>query len=292
MIRLLLFLLISVVAAGGTSMAENVSTCSVDMVPIQILDTLWEGKVTTLSAVGSPSGIPSFNAFVSNVTEHIAAKLAQEKLCLNSAESKERSLVQFAFIHVAASENDNHITPLLQPLEVQTSSVCRISSPWIDIAIERGPVPSVRAVVRFNERQLLADQALIAGASDVPSGVAMPLKAGDLTRYVSMYQHSKEYFLIGGKPLEKPIEELVPPDVLWLLSRTRFVDLPGSETIAMRDAMDWGAEGYTKIVITLIDQCFVSNSANIKHGSIQDMADLVPLELYKIVMPIIETPVR
>ena len=38
MIRLALFLVISVMAAGGTSMAENTSTCSVDTVPIQIVN--------------------------------------------------------------------------------------------------------------------------------------------------------------------------------------------------------------------------------------------------------------
>jgi len=101
MIRLILFLTASVMAAGGTSMAENTSTCPADTVPIQIFDTGWHSEVTTLSALGSPSGIPAFNTFVTTVTEHLAVKLAQENLCLNSAESQERSLFQFVHMHLA-----------------------------------------------------------------------------------------------------------------------------------------------------------------------------------------------
>jgi len=37
MIRLFLFIMISVMAAEGTSMAESISTCPVDTVPIKVL---------------------------------------------------------------------------------------------------------------------------------------------------------------------------------------------------------------------------------------------------------------
>lgn len=182
MVRLIIFFIISMVAIGGISMADNLSTCSVDTVPIQIFDTGWHSDVTTLSALGSPSGIPAFNTFVATVTEHIATKLAQEKLCLNSTESKERSLVQFVHMHIA----NPAANPSLPP--AGSSGVCRITSPWIDIAIERELVPSVRAIVRFNERQLLADQAVMAGAQNVPPGVAMPLTSEEFRMYVARFR--------------------------------------------------------------------------------------------------------
>ena len=294
MIRSLFFFIASVMATGGTSMAENVSTCPVDMVPIQIMRGSSPRPVSTLSTVNFVSSDTSFNALVTSVTEHLAVKLAQENLCITNGESKARSLVQFAFLRVEVSEeNDAHILPLLKPLEARSSALCRMYSPWIDIAIEREPVPSVRAIIRFSERQLLADQAVLSGARDVPSGVAIPLTYDEFGQYLSAYEQSDLYYdyVPRDPPPEKSIEELVPPDILWLLNHTPQTDMPPMETIAMMDAMEWGREGYTKIVIALIDQCFVPGGMDRQYNSVLDVADLVPLEQYKIDMPIIERKV-
>jgi hypothetical protein len=59
----------------------------------------------------------------------------------------------------------------------------------------------------------------------------------------------------------------------------------------MRKAMEMGAEGYTKIVIALIDRCFESDGSDIHYGSILDVADLVPLKQYIIATPIIVKPI-
>ena len=266
-------------------MAENISTCSVDTVPIQIVKSWRDTPVVTLSTVRLSSGDPSFNTFITTVTEHLAAKLAQENLCLISAESQERSLVQFVFMHLGTPTTNPSL-----PLE-QSNNGCRISSPWIDIAVERGPVPSVRAVVRFNEHQLLADQAVLAGAQNIPPGTYLPLEIKEFSRYVAEY--SARYSIDAIKrSFEKPIEEIVPPDILWLLDRTQdngFPPLRMNIGSTMDDVMDVGVEGYTKIVITLIDHCFASASANIHYNSVNDVADLVPLEQYKVDMPYIRT---
>ena len=247
--------------------------------------------MTTLSAAGKYgfSGNKSFNTLITTITEHIANKMSQEKLCLNNVESQKRSLVQFALLHVAVLEDD-HSQVALRPLEVSSSDVCRISSPWIDIAVERNPVPSVRAIVRFSERQLLADQAIMAGAQNVPPGVAVPLTGEEYGRYIGLYIRGtgRIHRFNNYEPLEKPIEELVPPDILWQLKRTKFGDILGSEAASMMNAMDWGADGYTKIVIALIDQCFASGQTENQYNSVLDVSDLVPLEQYKIVTPYIE----
>lgn len=285
--------MVIMMAIGGTSMAESASTCHVDTLPIQIMRGASPKPVATLSTTNFSSGDSSFNTLVTDVTEHLVGRLAQENLCLTHDDSKARSLVQFAFLRVVVSENDSHIVPLLQPLEAPSSGVCRIYSPWIDIAIERHPVPYVRAIVRFSERQLLADQAVLAGARNVPLGVAMPLSPEDFRQYKRAYLAYLDPELYPyhphreTTPLEKPIEELVPPDILWLLNHTPQSDMPPMETIAMMDAMKLGSEGYTKIVIALIDQCFASAGTDRHYNSILNVADLVPIEVYKIVMPTI-----
>ena len=130
----------------------------------------------------------------------------------------------------------------------------------------------------------MADQAVLAGASNVPPGVAMPLAGEEYGRYKGLYIRG-----IG----RGPIEELVPPDILWQFKRTKFGDILGSEVASMMNAMDWGADGYTKIVIALIDQCFASGETEKQYDSVLDISDLVALEQYKIVTPYIEThPLR
>ena len=161
----------------------------VDSVPIQILDQADPGDATTLSKVdivdypkgGYPSG---FNAFVTAVTEHLTAKLTEEKVCLNTSASQEQSLLQFVPRNITVSYRGVQV-PLVQ---LRPAGVCRISSPWIDIAIERKPVPWVRGVVRYSERQVLADQAVLAGADNVPPGEALTLNEGEVSQYIGEYE--------------------------------------------------------------------------------------------------------
>ena len=290
MIRLFLFLTLSVIMACGTSMAENVSTCSVDTVPIQTMDRWGYKDITSLSAAQIQMGDtpPGFKAFVKKVTEHLAAKLGHEGLCLNSTESRAESLLQFVPLSLAIPK-DYPPMPSMPPRKAQSFGVCRISSPWIDIAIEREPVPSVRAIIRFNERQFLADQAILDGARNVPPGMAIPLtRDEEYNQYIRVYMHRYAWRYQRATPLppEQPIEELVPPDVLWLLDHIIVDNLPGLVNTGMPGVILEGEEGYTKIVMALIDRCFDSDEVDIKFNSVLDVADLVPLEQYKSKRPI------
>ena len=54
----------------------------------------------------------------------------------------------------------------------------------------------------------------------------------------------------------------------------------------MSEATEKGAEGYTKLVLALIDRCFASsNGAKLHYKSILDAADLMPWQ-YEIDMPV------
>ena len=284
MIRLVIFFMVSLMMTG-TSQAEEASPCSVDTVPIQIITETKHLDVTTLSAAKIRDYPRGFAAFVTAVTEHLAAKLGQEKLCLYSAESQEQSLLQFVPRYVTIS--DSRPEPSVPHLKARPTGICRISSPWIDLAIERKPVPRVRGIVRWSERQLLADQAVLAGARNVPSGAAKPIKGKEYREYIDEYMDYMGSEL-RGEPALKPIEERVPPDLLWLFRRSlRSPHLYGDETdIVIRNAMKAGAENYTKIVIALIDQCLASDGADIQYNSVLDVSDLISLEQYKIITPL------
>jgi len=278
----LLLLFMFIMMKAGTSLAQEVSPCpaGVNMVPIQIMGQIKPSSVTTLSDAKILDFPPGFLYFVTSVTEHVAAKLAQEKLCLDSAENRERSLLQFVLMPVSIMET----YPLVSEpqLEAQPTAVCRISSPWIDMVIEPGPIPQVRAIVRYNERQLLADQAMLSGEQGVPTGVAKRLAASEYNQYAT------EYSRWWGSSSQTWIAERVPSDLLWLFRRTApgLVPFRNSATGTKIQVMEKGAEGYTKIVIALIDRCFESGGAAIHCDSILDVADLIQIDEYKIDMPI------
>jgi len=281
-----LFFMITMVMTDGTGLAEDASPCPADAVPIQFI-YLKEQPVTTLSMTKINSILPGFPSFVTVITKHVAAKLAQEKLCLNNDESNKHSLLQFVTMPISSGP-----PVLVPPLESPSPSGCRISSPWADIVVERKPVPSVRGIFRYNERQLLADQAVLAGMQNVPTGVAIQLEPREFERYGDLEYASSE---IRKLPAKKPIEERVPPDLLWLFRRAwqnvDYTYFPGAAGSSMKKAMATGSESYTKIVIRLIDRCFESEGEDINYNSILDVDDPELLEQYKIVTSIIEMPI-
>jgi hypothetical protein len=305
------FLFILGVMMASTSNAEGVLPCSADVVPIQIMNEA-RGQPEVISSIDKiSSGSTDFRAFVTAVTAHITARLDKDKLCLNSADSKNRPLLQFVnwplFMLYDFRVPVLHGTPWYR-----SSDGCLIHSPWIDIAIERKPVPWIRAVVRWNERQLLADQAVLAGAKYVPPGVAMPLMNSQLGYFINNYEDTmrrggllmarrerhernpKEEDTTELERLERewaaeqPIEERIPPDILWLLRRTGFRLGNGKVVFIaivdsqLRRVTAKGAENYTKLVNALIDRCFASDRAYLRYNNILDVADLIPLEQYKI----------
>lgn len=273
-------LLMAGVTAADASTAGGVSQCPADEFPIQITSNIRTDPVTTLSAADMPSE-PDARAFIRAVTEHVAARLAKDKLCIDGSDSKKRSLLQFLDWPLVTTA-----PPSVPSLGAWPTGGCQITSPWIDLAFERKPVPWIRAVVRWNPRQLLADQAVLAGARNVPVGVAMPLKYGEFWYGAAQDYANSEIFRV---PTVKPIEERVPPDLLWLFRRSPHITLTpfGDHALdTMRIVMEKNVERYTRLVTALIDHCFASDGTTIHYNNILDVADLISLEQYKITMPI------
>jgi hypothetical protein len=173
----------------------------------------------------------------------------------------------------------DHIVPVL-PSTGGTQHICHISSPWIDLVVDRGTVPQIRGIIRWNEHQLLVDQAILDGAKNVPPGMALPLDPGELGYF--------EYEVLR-ESAAKPVEARVPPDILWLLpslvGREDLTDVHFPARYAMEDVAKKGAAGYTQLVLALIDRCFDSSASgrvDVHYSSILDIADPILLEQYKI----------
>ena len=283
MLRFCLFVVS--VMLSCTSIAGGASPCPSDAVPIRIVDEIWGGPdpVHSFAEVSNPH----FRTFVMAITEHVTARLARKnpvshgrpQRCINNDEGKNRSLLQFVARPILAREDEVRAPAL--SLDAQPSVGCRITSPWIELAVERRPVPWVRGVVRWNERQVLVDQAVLAGARNIPTGLAMQLQQSEFIHFAQDYANSE----ILRKPAAKPIGERIPPDLLWLFrhswqsTRGPFGQAAGS---AMDTAIEKVAERYTKLVIALIDRCLASDEVDVHYNSILDVSDLISLEQYKI----------
>jgi hypothetical protein len=200
---------------------------------------------------------------------------------MDSTEWENSSLLQF--VHWPLFMGHGFVVPVLP---VMGGFDCRIFSPWIDLEFKRTPVPQIRGIVRWNERQFLADQSVLSGGRDVPQNVIMPLTYREFLHFASEYEFTE----LWKRPAARPIEELVPRDILWLFRHTGFNDRAGPFDVSASGTIDKvvkkGAEGYTKLVFALIDHCFASVGANIHYNSILDAADLIPLGQYKIDMPV------
>ena len=156
-----IFLLMIGVMAATASSAGSASPCANGTVPVEITDkTLFGGKINP-SFPSASSSDPLFRAFVSAVTQHIANWQVRKELCLPDDANRKLSRLQFVAWPVAFHK-DISLAPI-PSLDALPSGGCRVTSPWIDLAYERKPVPRINAVVRWNARQFLADQAVLAG---------------------------------------------------------------------------------------------------------------------------------
>ncbi|MDR2637174.1 MAG: hypothetical protein LBB55_02450, partial [Zoogloeaceae bacterium] len=182
--------------------------------PIQIMENTPPngGTRIILSADEIPDHLPHFRAFVTAVTEHINSRLTRDKLCITSdknmkyaelgrrgvcmnnalecmasAELGNRSLLQF--VEWGLAVRHEYLVPAMISIGGRPSPSCQISSPWMDLVVYREPgsISQIRGIVRWNERQMLADQAVLAGEKNVPTGVAMPLTIPELDHFIALY---------------------------------------------------------------------------------------------------------
>ncbi|MDR2875260.1 MAG: hypothetical protein LBV44_04965 [Methylobacillus sp.] len=280
MLRFLIFM-VGFIAAGASA-AEDVTPCPADILQYQHMSITEKGPVRMLPSfrVGMGAKASDFIVPVGGIMEHIATRLAQEKLCTSIAQNKDRSLLQFVSWTLFAFESSSP-TPVLL-VNAGSSRGCRITSPWLDLAFERKPVPQIRGIVRWNERQLLADQAILAGAKSVLPGEAMPLKSSELRHFAQDYAASE----INGERMAKPVEERIPPDLLWLFrhspQKMTLETFSSPFTVGLDRTREKGSVGYRRLVIALIDRCFDSNGETLHYDNILDAKDLIPLEEYKI----------
>ncbi|WP_374334346.1 hypothetical protein [Leeia sp.] len=260
------------------------ASCPADLIPIRLVDPSNRAPVTTLSTIRWAEHTPAYREFVTAISQHLAARLADPQHCPASAASQQRSLLRFVrwtLVYPAGSPPQVFTT-----LKDAPTRGCQLHSPWLDLSIERGPVPWVQGIVRWNERQLLADQARLAGLDGVVDGVAMPFSAeayGKLAEAMGWVR--QDYH--GVTPAAT--EPQLPPELRWLHRYSTRNDLPPSAD-GVYAVLPGSAERYTRLTLALIDRCLASEGQDIRYGHIQELADLLPLDEYRVPLPNPEVP--
>jgi hypothetical protein len=269
------------------------SPCPVVTLPIQVMIPGAGSKpIRSAAEIPNDPNFPDdfrhFRAFVAAITEHVTARLDKDKLCIHGSErmgsTEWPTRSWFQFVHWPLSMRRDYPVPVMDSFGVSSPPSCEISSPWIDLVVDRMPVPLIRGIVYWNERQLLVDQAILAGGRNVPPGRATPLTPSEYGRFLGEYEDAE--FSYPRKPTTGPLEERIPPELLWLLRRSGRIELAGAfkndVSRALREATEKGVKGYTKLVIALIDRCFASSAsgrANLHYNSILDVADPIRIDM-------------
>jgi len=258
-----------VVCASGVAYA---SACNESTISIQISDEIRGPRVTSLSKVSDPG----YQEFARTITSHVE-RLLQEGGGCSGKESNDSNLV---FVRSPLVQS-RPVEPLPSSSGESAFNGCRLSSPWVDFEFDNSSVPKARGVIRWSQRQLLIDQALIAGDIKIADAGTAALSDGEFERYTRAYVHSEIY----RKPSATLLDSPIPPDILWLF-RHSWQSTRGPFSLGVMGAMDnlmeRGAERYADLVVRLIDQCVSSGQGELRYESILDLKGAVPLDKYKI----------
>lgn len=199
-------------------------------------------------------GDAAFRTFVETVSSRVRLLLARQGQCPQHSSDAGRSEIRFVRVPLATSGDAPFPAP--PTLERRAGETCRITSPWVDVAVDRGLALRVRAIVRFSERQLLHDQAVLAGMTSAPGGVLMPLSRGEFSRLAQDYANSE--ILRRPGTAAPQVDERLPAGLLWLFRHAGQSTLDPFEfeaEAAMRRIGQRGQAGYAALVAALIDDC-------------------------------------
>lgn len=256
------------VAAVCVSSVVNASACNENSLSIQVADEIRGPRVVSLSEVSDPV----YQKFASIITSHV------ERLLLAGGGGFNCSNLHFVRRPLIQNRQAEPIPSISGESDFNG---CRISSPWVDFEFDNSEPHKVRGVIRWSQRQLLIDQALIAGDIQVADARVAVLSDAEFERYAQAYVDSE----VHRKPNATLLDSPIPPDILWLFQKswqsTRGPFSLGAMS-AMDNLMERGAERYADLVVSLIDQCVSSGQGEFRYESVLDLKGVVPLDKYKI----------
>jgi hypothetical protein len=142
--------------------------------------------------------------------------------------------------------------------------------------------PRFKARFIWNERQVLFDQAVLAGVA-ADSAVSEPVSNKAFGEMYSMYSREEVGGLLPPKGAQ-PIEQRIPPDLFWLFRKSVWMDLvpfsgPGEAAVSgFRQA----ASKQVMLTRELISLCLLPFTRQHVFRSIRDTSGIVARHVYVI----------
>lgn len=202
---------------------------------------------------------PGFKEFVSEVSKQIWRMTGETAQRAKPAEGKPEVTLLFIRRPLLAST----AAPVSVPIEPdwpKSEMSCRLDSPWAKISLARTPKLKLHGVFIWSERQMLMDQAMLAGAKADPVSPAATLAEAVFDRYVQDYENS---VLQAATPQAREtarvrVAERISPDVLWLLRHAwqgTLAPFSMEARYALDAAIARAAPHYTDLAVALSGRC-------------------------------------
>ncbi|MEH3107380.1 MAG: hypothetical protein PGN09_08870 [Sphingomonas fennica] len=153
------------------------------------------------------------------------------------------------------TSGDRPLPPLPADPPAGAGASCRITAPWFDLSVTRGGMPAVAGTLRWNLRQLLSDQAALAGLA--PAGdAARPFARSSFDRLADLHAATPGMAASAG----------LPGELRWLFGHAprsafgRFAD--GAEAFATTVG-ERLAPRYARLATLLIGRCLKGDERRI-----------------------------
>jgi hypothetical protein len=225
-----------------------------------------------------------FKNFITSILAHITNNIDQ--LARKSPSGAGKTEVTFFFIY----------RPLIQvkplrlppwPESPQAHGSCSLMSPWVQLTIDRSSNLTVQAVFIWNERQVLLDQALLAGA-DIPDlGSPKSITSHLFEEYVQDYVDT---ILLASSPEERAlaqesIAKRIPADILWLFRhawQSTFAPFSMEVHHALGLTLKRASPSHIALVEMLANRGIAQCRTGERYRTILDLRDIVDLSDYRI----------
>ena len=227
-----------------------------------------------------------FKSFITSISAHLADKIDQFAQGCPSAAGKPEVTLFFIYRPLILTQ----AAPLRVPQGPESPRVhgsCCLESPWVQIAIDRSPNLTVHAVFTWNERQVLLDQALLAGADLSGPRSPQSIAVHVFEQYVQDYADT---VLLASSPEERAraqegIAERIPADILWLFRhawQSTFAPFSMEARHALGLTLKRAAPAYIALVEALADRCLAQDRQEEHYRTLLEVQDIVPLSAYRI----------
>jgi hypothetical protein len=262
----------------GLTQPTEAWMCNPNGYVIRIIDDSVTSEVRSIEAVNDPY----LKSFVASLTNYISTRFPNAGSCTENSDRGSMSSLTFVRLPLVTSGNNPlAATPKLSPSF--PGITCRLDSPWVKLAIRNSDKPLIQGVFIWNERQFLADQALLANPNLTLDSPPIPLSNRLFEKYAADYADSEILQSPSGKA---SITERIPLDVLWLFRnspQTTFIPFSSAARSSMNTMSKRVAKNYINLTQKLFDQCFASaQKSEQRYETVLDLRNTISLDRYQI----------